>query len=156
MACRKVTPLGRLLLLFFLALPLIEIACFILVGQAIGLWPTLFGVVLGSLIGALILRAQGLSLVNEMRSSAARREVPAQAIADSMMVAAAGILLLVPGYFTDLLGILLLIPPLRGAIYAWLKSKVTVVTTTSASYGFAQKRVDDGTIELSDDEYRPR
>ena len=56
-----------------------------------------------------------------------------------------------------LLGLLLLIPPVRTAIYAYLRSRVRVVATaTSASYGFSPPRVEDDTIELDSDEWRPR
>ncbi len=64
-------------------------------------------------------------------------------------------LLVLPGFFSDVVALLLLIPAVRSAIYAYLKSRVTVVTT-STTHGTTQKRVDDGTIELSDDEWRPR
>lgn len=150
--------MGRVLIGLFLVVPLIEIACFILIGQAIGLWPTLLGVVVMAIAGSLILRVQGLALVNQIRASVSRGELPARALADAMMVAVAGLLLISPGYFTDLLGLLLLIPPVRTAIYAYLKSRVKVVATTtgSASYGFSPRQIDDETIELSDEEWRPR
>lgn len=150
--------MGRLLFLFFLLVPLIEIAFFVVIGNAIGLWPTLAGVVLTALIGSLVIRMQGLSLLNEMRSTVGRGQLPARALADAMMIGFAGLLLLLPGYFSDLVGILLLIPPVRSAIYAFLKSRVAVVTatTTRAGPGFTQRRVDDGTIDLDSDEWRPR
>lgn len=149
--------MGRLLFLSFLLLPLIEIACFIVIGNAIGLWPTLAGVLLSTLAGSLVLRFQGLSLLNEMRSTMGRGQLPARKIADAMMVGLAGLLLLVPGYFTDLLGLLLLIPFVRTGIYALLKSRVTVVTTTTTTNPESgPRRVEDGTIDLDSDEWRPR
>jgi UPF0716 protein FxsA len=154
---RKGYPLGRLLFPFFLVVPLVEIAFFVVIGNAIGLWPTLAGVVLTALIGSFVIRMQGLSLLNEMRSTVGRGQLPARALADAMMIGLAGLLLLLPGYFSDLIGILLLIPPVRSAIYAYLKSRVTVVTTsTGPGPGFTQRRVDDGTIDLDSDEWRPR
>jgi UPF0716 protein FxsA len=149
--------LGRLLFLLFAVVPLIEIACFILIGNAIGLWPTLLGVLVMAVAGSLLLRYQGLSILNEMRSTMGRGELPARSLADAMMIGLAGVLLITPGYFTDLIGILLLIPPVRTAIYAYLRSRVRVVATaTSASYGFGPRRVEDDTIELDSDEWRPR
>lgn len=154
---RKGYPLGRLLFLLFLVVPLIEIACFVLIGNAIGLWPTLAGVLVTAIIGSLVLRFQGMSIINEIRTTVGRGELPARAIADAMMIGLAGILLLTPGYFTDLLGILLLIPPLRSALYAYLRSRVKVVaTSSSSSFGFAQRRVDEGTVDLDSDEWRKR
>lgn len=149
--------MGRLLFLAFLLIPLIEIACFIVIGNAIGLVPTLLGVLVMGVAGALLLRFQGISIVNEIRATMGRGELPARALADAMMIGFAGVLLLTPGYFTDLLGLLLLIPPVRTALYAWLRSRVKVVaTTTSSAYGFEQRRVEDDTIELDSDEWRPR
>ena len=158
---RKGYPLGRLLFLFFLLLPLIEIACFVVIGNAIGLWPTLAGVVLSALLGALVIRTRGLSLLNELRSTVGSGELPARSIAENPRDRVAGfrLLLLLPGYFSDLIGILLLIPPVRSALYAFLRSRVTVVTTSSGPApgpGFTQRRVDDGTIDLDSDEWRPR
>lgn len=148
--------MGRILFAIFLVVPLIEIACFVIIGNAIGLWPTLAGVLLMALAGSLILRWQGLALLNEIRSSMGRGQLPARALADAMMVAIAGVLLLLPGYFSDLIGILLLLPPVRTLLYRFLASRVQVVSTRGASYSFDQRRVADDTIELGDDEYRPR
>ena len=150
--------MGRLLFLLFLIVPLVEIAFFVVIGNAIGLWPTLAGVLLTAIIGSLVLRFQGMSIINEIRSTMGRGQLPARALADAMMVGVAGILLLTPGYFTDLLGILLLIPPVRTALYAFLRSRVKVVTTGSgfSGPGFGPQRVEDGTIDLDSDEWRPR
>lgn len=149
--------MGRILFAVFMIVPLAEIAFFVLIGNAIGLWPTLAGVLLTAVAGALVLRWQGLSLISDIRSSMGAGRLPTRSLADAMMVAIAGLLLLLPGYFSDLLGILLLIPPVRTLIYRYLTSRVTVVsTTTTSTYGFGPRQVEDDTIELSDDEYRPR
>lgn len=154
--------MGRLLFLLFLAVPLIEIGCFIVIGQAIGLWPTLAGVVVMGVVGSLVLRVQGLSLINEIRQSVGQGQLPARALADAMMVFLAGTLLLLPGYFSDVIGLLLLIPLVRGAIYGFLRSRVQVVSTTSAGFGYAQpseplgRELPDGTVDLDSDEWRPR
>ena len=67
-----------------------------------------------------------------------------------MMVGIAGALLLAPGYFTDLIGILLLIPPVRAVIYRFLASRVTVVAPR------AQRQQRPGTLDLDEDNWRPR
>ena len=149
--------MGRILFAVFIIVPLVEIAFFVVIGNTIGLWPTLAGVLVTAVAGSLILRWQGLQLINEIRTSMGAGRLPARALADAMMVAVAGVLLLTPGYFSDLIGILLLIPPIRTLIYRFLASRVQVVsTTTTQSYGFGPRRVEDDTIELGDDEYRPR
>lgn len=148
--------MGRILFAVFLLVPLIEIAFFVVIGNSIGLWPTLAGVLLTAVAGSLILRWQGLALFNEIRTSMSQGRLPARALADAMMVALAGVLLLLPGYFSDLIGILLLLPPVRMLIYRFLAARVKVVSTTSAGFGPGPRQVDDGTIDLGDDEYRPR
>lgn len=141
---------GRLLALTLLALPLIEIAVFILVGQAIGLLPTLLGVVIAAAAGAVVIRWQGIALLRDLQATLSRGQLPARKLADAMLVGLAGLLLVIPGYFTDLVGILLLIPPVRGFIYGQLARRMTVVTAT------ARSPVDPSLIELDDGDWRER
>jgi UPF0716 protein FxsA len=148
---------GRFVVLGILALPLVEIALFIVVGNAIGLWATLGVVVLAGLVGALALRWQGISTVTRLRSSINGGQLPAQSVADAMMIGLAGVLLIIPGFFSDIVALLLLLPPVRAAIYAFLRSRVRVVTTTTGyGEGFGPRSLDNDTIELDSDEYRPR
>jgi UPF0716 protein FxsA len=143
--------------LIFLLVPLIEIAFFVLIGQAIGLWPTLFGVLVTAVVGSMVLRVQGLSLLNEIRSTMGRGQLPGRAIADAMMVGAAGLMLLLPGYFSDLLGMLLLVPAVRNVIYGFLKSRMVVVPATgTAGWRPGQRLGDDGTVDLDPDDWRQR
>jgi UPF0716 protein FxsA len=114
---------GRILFVVFTIVPIIEIAVFIMIGQAIGILPTLLGILVTAVIGALLVRIQGLSLIAEIRETIGRGRLPARAIADAMMVGIAGVLLLTPGYFTDLLGILLLLPPVRTLIYRRVRDR---------------------------------
>lgn len=146
--------MGRLLFVVFVAVPLIEIAIFVLLGQAIGLWPTLLGVVVTAVAGSIVLRYQGLALFAEIRASMNRGELPARALADAMMVGIAGALLLTPGYFTDLMGGLLLVPPIRSVIYGYLRSRVQVVAG-AAAYG-RSPGADERTIDLDEDDWRRR
>lgn len=147
--------MGRLLFVVFLVVPLIEIALFILLGQAIGILPTLLGVLITAIVGAVVVRAQGLSLIAEIRETMGRGALPARAIADAMMVAIAGVLLLTPGYFTDFTGLLLLVPPVRTVIYRALSSRMTPFTVPSRGQG-RRNGSDDDTIDLDGDAWRPR
>lgn len=154
--------MGRILFAIFLVIPLIEIALFILLGNAIGLWPTLLGVLVTALVGSVVLRYQGIALFNEIRGTMAQGMLPAKALAEAMMVAVAGALLLTPGYFTDLIGLLLLVPPIRSAIYAYLRTRMEVVVTTTTTSGFGPRsrgpgpRDGDGTIDLDEGDWRNR
>lgn len=147
--------MGRLLIAAILLTPLLEIALFILIGNAIGLWPTLLGVLVMALAGVLILRFQGLSIVNNIRSAVGRRELPARALGDGMFKGLAGMLLIIPGYFTGLIGLLLLLPPVRSAIYALLASRVTVIATAGMSRP-APAEEEQRVIDLDSDDYRQR
>ena len=85
----------RLLLAVFVAWPLVEIALFIAIGQAIGLWPTLLGVVAMAILGGLILRHQGLARLGEVRRSVFGGQLSGRALADAMLVSVAGLLIAV-------------------------------------------------------------
>lgn len=148
--------MARLFGILVLLLPLIEIALFVVVGQAIGVWWTLAAVLGTAAAGFLILRWLGLSMVNDIRNQVSRRELPGQAVADAMFTGVGALLLIMPGFFTDAVGLLLLLPPLRGLIYAWFSKRVQVVDLTRREYGYARRpEIDDGTVELDDDEWRP-
>lgn len=125
--------MGKILFFIFLAVPLIEITLFIVLGEAVGAVPVLLGVLVTAIIGSLIIRRQGVSLLFEIRTLSARGQLPARQIAEGVMLAVAGALLLTPGYFTDTLGFLLLVPPLRHRLYDYLKSKISVVGVSTSN-----------------------
>lgn len=110
----------------FIAVPLIEIALFIQVGGWIGLWPTLAVVVLTAIAGTYLVRRQGLTALNDLRRALEELDNPARPLAHGAMILFAGALLLTPGFFTDTVGILLLIPPVRAAVLRYLAARVRV------------------------------
>ncbi|SMX47123.1 FxsA family protein [Actibacterium lipolyticum] len=114
------------LFVLFLAVPLIEIALFIQVGGLIGLWPTLLIVILTALLGTSLMRNQGALAMGQIRSSFNELRDPTEPLAHGAMILFAGALLLTPGFFTDTLGFLLLIPGFRSAAYKRIKSRVNV------------------------------
>ncbi len=114
------------LLLAFVAVPLIEIALFIQVGGAIGLWPTLGVVVLTAIIGTWLMRAQGQLAMNNLRRSFSQLDDPSEPLAHGAMILIAGVLLLTPGFFTDALGFALLAPPVRTQVFNWVRKRVHV------------------------------
>lgn len=149
--------MGRLLAIFLLFMPLIEIAGFVLVGSAIGLWWTLAAVMLAALLGGILLRYQGMAVLNEIRTTMNEGRMPARAIADGMLIGIAALLLVIPGFFSDLVGLLLLIPPVRTLIYALLASRMTVVSATASTAYRPQRPGEIGTIiELDDEDWRER
>lgn len=152
--------MGRLLFLTFIAVPLIEIALFVLLGDLVGVVPVLLGVLVTALLGSFIIRRQGLSLLLEIRQLTAQGRMPARQMAEGVMLAVAGALLLTPGYFTDTIGFLLLVPPIRQWLYAYLASKITVVEVGAGARGAAQTRRPGSqgpdVIDLDEDEWQRR
>ncbi len=114
------------LFLAFVGVPLIEIALFIQVGGAIGLWPTLAIVILTAFLGTWLVRTQGLMAMNDLRRSFSDLNDPTEPLAHGAMILVAGALLLTPGFFTDAVGFSLLMPPVRAAVFAWAKRRVKV------------------------------
>jgi UPF0716 protein FxsA len=122
--------MGFLILIALIAGPLIEIAVFIRVGDAIGLWPTLALIVVTALLGTWQLRAQGLATLNRARSQMERGVMPARELFDGLCLLFAGALLLVPGFVTDLLGGLLFVPALRDALRRAIGRRVAASAET--------------------------
>lgn len=114
------------LFLAFLLVPVIEIALFIQVGGAIGMWPTLGIVVLTAVLGTWLVRTQGRIAMGQLRSSFSDLNDPTEPLAHGAMILVAGALLLTPGFFTDAVGFALLMPPVRVAVFRYLRARVTV------------------------------
>jgi len=110
----------------FLAVPLIEIGLFIQVGGAIGLWPTLGIVILTAIIGTSLVRSQGIMALSNLRNSFSRLDDPTEHLAHGAMILLAGALLLTPGFFTDGIGFALLVPPVRKAVFNYLRKHVHI------------------------------
>ncbi len=102
-----------LLLLLFFTIPLVEIIVLLQVGSAIGVLPTVAMVVLTAVLGAGLIRAQGIATLGRVRLELERGELPAVGIIEAAMLLVAGALLLTPGFVTDAIGFLILVPPLR-------------------------------------------
>ncbi len=112
------------LLLAFIAVPLIEIGLFIQVGGAIGLWPTLFVVLLTAVVGTWLVRSQGAQTLHNLQGSFKNMKDPTEPLAHGAIILLAGTLLLTPGFFTDAIGFLLLFPPFRVLVMRSIKSKL--------------------------------
>ncbi|HAE01227.1 MAG TPA: exclusion suppressor FxsA [Rhodospirillaceae bacterium] len=107
-----------LLLLVFIGIPIAEIAVFIVVGDQIGLGWTLASIFATAIIGTALVRHQGLQTLARVRASMDRKELPVQDMISGVCILVAGILLVTPGFVTDTIGFLLLIPPFRLALGA--------------------------------------
>ena len=107
------------ILTLLVGLPLIEIAGFVIVGERIGAAATVAATVLTAALGMAIVRLQGAGLAQRARVAFARDEPPLAETIEALMLALGGLLLLLPGFFSDLIGALLLVPPLRHGV-VWL------------------------------------
>lgn len=112
------------LVLIFIAVPLVELYVIIQVGQLIGALPTIGLLLLDSLLGAVLLRAQGRAAWRRFNTALAERRVPASEIFDGVLVIFGGALLLTPGFVTDAFGLLLLVPATRSLIRHWLATRI--------------------------------
>lgn len=114
------------LLIAFIAVPMIEIALFIQVGGFIGIWWTLLIVLATAISGSYLVRNQGLREISNLQRSFSELDDPTEPLANGAMILFAGALLLTPGFFTDVVGLSLLVPGVRRAAFLWAKSKVKV------------------------------
>ena len=104
------------LVVLFVAVPIVELAVIIQVGQLIGLWPTLALLVADSILGSVLMRSQGRTAWRNFELALRSGRPPAREVLDGVLVIFGGALLLTPGFATDLLGLLLLIPPTRAVV----------------------------------------
>lgn len=118
-----------------LAIPLIEIALFIVVGGWLTLWPTLALVVAAAVAGTLVLRWQGTQVVSRLRADAAVLRDPVSPLAHSALIFLAGLLFIIPGFLSDVLAVLLLIPALRRLLIGVIGRRIRAETLTTGFDG---------------------
>ena len=110
-----------LLILLFLGVPLVELYVLIQVGQEIGALWTIALLVLVSVIGAWLAKREGFGVWLRMQDQVAAGRMPGIELVDAFLILLAGALLLTPGFVTDLLAIVLLIPPGRALVRRGLR-----------------------------------
>ena len=101
------------MILFLLLVPAAEIAIFVQVGSRIGVGMTVLMVILSAVVGMWLVRRQGFATAARVQAMVARGESPALGMLEGMALLAAGVLLVLPGFLTDIAAFVLLIPPLR-------------------------------------------
>jgi UPF0716 protein FxsA len=158
-----------LLVILFIAVPIVELWLIIEIGGLIGLWPTLALLLADALLGSLLLRHQGRGAWRRFNQALAERRFPGREVADGLMIAIGGTLLLTPGFITDVFGLLLLLPPTRAIARRLLRRYAAhrfVIVGASSVGGMSRPRYDrtgrpydyDGTAEEidADDPQLPR
>jgi UPF0716 protein FxsA len=113
---------GKLFLLFVLV-PVAEIYLLVTVGGAIGALPTVALVILTALAGAHLARMQGMSTMLRIRENLDQGFMPAEELLDGVLIFLAGVVLLTPGFLTDIAGLLILLPATRNLFKKWLRTK---------------------------------
>ena len=111
------------LFLAFTLVPFIEIYLLIKIGGQVGAFNTILIVILTGLLGASLARLEGIKTMTKVRDSLNRGDLPAEEMLDAMLIFAAGVVLLTPGFLTDLTGLALLVPKLRYWFKRWLRKK---------------------------------
>jgi UPF0716 protein FxsA len=104
------------LVLLFIVVPIAELFVIIQVGQAIGVWWTIALLIADSVLGSVLMRSQGRAAWRRFNDTTRAGRVPAREVLDGALVIFGGALLLTPGFITDILGLLLLIPPTRAIV----------------------------------------
>jgi UPF0716 protein FxsA len=105
-----------LLVALFILVPIAELAVIIQVGQAIGVWWTIVILIADSILGSLLMRTQGRASWRRFNETLGAGRVPAREVADGVLVIFGGALLLTPGFLSDIVGLLFLLPPTRALI----------------------------------------
>lgn len=127
--------MAPLLVFLFLVVPFAEIFVLIQVGQVLGAVPTVALLLVVSVVGARLVKREGLGVWRRLNERLHNGQVPGKELVDGVLILFAGALLLTPGFLTDAVGLLLLLPPVRAAV-------------RTGSAGFLAKRASMGTVRF--------
>lgn len=125
--------------LAILAMPFIEIAGFVIVGSEIGVFATLGLIILSAMLGFFLLRVQGFGLLQRIRAESAAGRVPDREMMHGAMIVVAAIMLIVPGFVTSAIGLLLFVPFIRNLVWNRFVRNRLVVATASTRYSEAYR-----------------
>lgn len=137
----------------FIIMPLVEIAGFALVGSLIGVLPTVALVIASTLLGAFLLRIQGFGALTRIRATMEAGGSAGRDVIHGLMIALAGLLLVIPGFVTDIFGLFLFLPPVRELVWRFLKSRFVVVDATSYGNRHGFRRDGSRTIDLDSEDF---
>ena len=104
------------LVVLFIAVPILELFLILQVGEAIGVLPTIALLIADSILGSVLMRSQGRAAWRRFNAAVAEGRVPGREVIDGALIIFGGALLLTPGFFTDAIGLALLLPPTRAVI----------------------------------------
>jgi len=136
-----------ILLFLFIVVPVAEISLLINVGKAIGGLYTILFVIFTAILGAYLVKAQGVATLNNLQQEMNAGRVPAMQIAEGVALLFAGAVLLTPGFITDAVGFSLLIPPIRQTLIKWVMKQGIIKTQTAGFQTSKQSTKDSNVIE---------
>lgn len=145
-----------ILFILFIAMPFIELALLIYLGQQLGFWPTIAIVLATALLGAFVLQQQGLQTMRRISQAMASGEPPIAPVVDGFFLAIAGAFLLTPGVVTDAIGLSLLIPPVRHALARWGVGRMLRTGSFTIHTHHSGGQANTGSAEPIDDDVAPR
>jgi UPF0716 protein FxsA len=131
----RARPIGLLLLAAFILVPLAELAVLIEVGGWLGVGPTLALIILTAVVGAWMLRRQGIAVLRRAQQQMHQGTVPLVEVFEGFCLVIAGALLLAPGFLTDTAGALLLLPPVRAFLYRRVRHQLEEQVRAGAGSG---------------------
>ncbi|WFU01796.1 membrane protein FxsA [Rhizobium sp. CB3171] len=117
---------------FVFLMPLAEIAGFIIVGKMVGVWATLGLVILSALLGAALLRIQGIGILQRISAESRNGGDPGREMVHGAMIVVAAFLLMLPGFISDIIGLLLFIPAVRELAWTVLRKRIVVLGSSRA------------------------
>ncbi|MBU74357.1 MAG: hypothetical protein CMM73_01410 [Rhodospirillaceae bacterium] len=121
---RKGKKVPVLILIFIALWAWAELAVFIAIGSEVGVLLTIIGIVFTAIVGIWLLKNQGRAILIALQHKIVRGETPLASMADGAAIAAGAVLMLIPGYITDAMGLLLFFPGIRTLCGAWLISRM--------------------------------
>ena len=113
-----------ILVALFIVIPIVELYVIIQIGSLIGVWPTIALLLADAILGSMLLRHQGRGAWRRFNAALAERRFPGKEVADGLLIAIGGTLLLTPGFVTDILGAIFLIPPTRALVRRLMRGYV--------------------------------
>lgn len=128
-----------LLVALFVVVPIVELYLLLQVGQAIGVLPTIGLLIADSVLGSVLLRTQGRSAWRRLRETIAAGRMPAREVVDGALIVFGGALLLTPGFLSDVLGLVLLVPPTRAIVRRVLVARFAGRMVASAATGASRR-----------------
>jgi len=138
--------------IIFLIIPLVEIAVFMMVGDIIGLGWTLFFAFFTAILGGAIIRHQGLQALASAQGDMRENRLPVKEIFDGFCLVAAGATLITPGFVTDTIGFILLVPAARNAVRGIMSKSFKFETTGAQTYRAGTTNVIEGEYERVNDQ----